>query len=147
MVDERRIARLLQRIASELSYLQARAADDRARLRGDVERLSGLKYRYVTTIEGVINVAQHLCASEGWGPPKDNADAVRLLGRHDVVDPQLAERLAQAVGFRNLLVHQYADVDDDRVVAFLDEIGTLERFVQETSAWLRPAPDTTDSSD
>ena len=147
MVDERRLVRLLQRITNEWSYLQARAADDRVRLRADTERLSGLKYRFVTTIEGVINAAQHLCASEGWGPPKDNGDAVRLLGRHDVVDPELAERLVQAVGFRNLLVHQYADVDDDRVVVLLDEIGDIERFVQQVSAWLAEAADTTDSSD
>jgi uncharacterized protein YutE (UPF0331/DUF86 family) len=147
VVDERRLVRLLQRITNEWSYLQARAADDRVRLRADTERLSGLKYRFVTTIEGVINAAQHLCASEGWGPPKDNGDAVRLLGRHDVVDPELAERLVQAVGFRNLLVHQYADVDDDRVVVLLDEIGDIERFVQQVSAWLAEAADTTDSSD
>ena len=136
MVDERRLARLLQRVTNELSYLQARAGEDRAALRADTERLSGLKYRFVTTIEGIINVAQHLCASEGWGPPTDNGDAVRLAGAHGVVDKELADRLVAAVGFRNLLVHQYADIDDARVVAFLDRIGDLGAFVTEVSAWL-----------
>lgn len=115
MVDERRLVRLLQRVASELAYLQARAGEDRAALQADAERLSGLKYRFVTTIEGVVNAAQHLCASEGWGPPKDNRDAVRLVGTHGVVDEQLAHRLVGAVGFRNLLVHQYAEIDDRSV--------------------------------
>lgn len=68
-----------------------------------------------TFIEGVVNAAQHLCASEGWGPPKDNGDAVRLVGTHGVVDEQLAHRLVGAVGFRNLLVHQYAEIDDRSV--------------------------------
>jgi len=71
-----------------------RAGEDRHALQADAERLSGLKYRYVTTIEGLINVAQHLCASEGWGPPADNGDAVRLVGAHGVVDDALAGRLA-----------------------------------------------------
>jgi uncharacterized protein YutE (UPF0331/DUF86 family) len=136
MVDERRLARLLQRITNELSYLQARRGEDRAHLRADVERLSGLKYRFITTIEGVINVAQHLCASEGWGPPKDNGDAVRLLGQHAVIEAELAERLAAAVGFRNLLVHQYTDIDDERVVAFLDRIGDVDNFVAQVSGRL-----------
>lgn len=136
MVDERRLVRLLQRVASELAYLQARAGEDRAALQADAERLSGLKYRFVTTIEGVVNVAQHLCASEGWGPPKDNGDAVRLVGAHGVLDEQLARRLVGAVGFRNLLVHQYAEIDDARTVAFLDRIGDIQDFVSQVSTWL-----------
>ena len=135
MVDERRLVRLLQRVASELGYLQARAGEDRAALQADPERLSGLKYRFVTTIEGVVNVAQHLCASEGWGPPKDNGDAVRLVGTHGIVDEHLAHRLVGAVGFRNLLVHQYAEIDDARTVGFLDRIGDLENFVGQVSTW------------
>ena len=136
MVDERRLVRLLQRVASELAYLQARAGEDRAALQADAERLSGLKYRFVTTIEGVVNVAQHLCASEGWGPPKDNGDAVRIVGAHGVLDEQLARRLVGAVGFRNLLVHQYAEIDDARTVAFLDRIGDIQDFVSQVSTWL-----------
>ena len=136
MVDERRLVRLLQRVTGELAYLQARAGEDRAALLADAERLSGLKYRFVTTIEGVVNVAQHLCASEGWGPPKDNGDAVRLVGAHGVLDEQLARRLVGAVGFRNLLVHQYAEIDDARTVAFLDRIGDIQDFVSQVSTWL-----------
>ncbi|MGH9111009.1 MAG: type VII toxin-antitoxin system HepT family RNase toxin [Acidimicrobiales bacterium] len=136
MVDERRLVRLLQRITNELGHLEGLAAGDRVALRADQERLAGLKYWFITTLEGVINVAQHVCASEGWGPPKDNGDAVRLLGQHGVIDAELAARVAGAVGFRNLLVHQYVDVDDDRVVAFLDEIGDVDAYVGGVTAWI-----------
>lgn len=141
MVDRRRVALLLRRITDELYYLEARSAEDRAVLRADDERLSGLKYRFVTTIEGVVNVAQHLCASEGWGPPKDNADSLRVLARHEVLDAQLADGLAHAVGFRNLLVHQYVDVDDDRVVGYLDHLTDMSAFVASVSRWLPAATD------
>lgn len=140
MVDRDRVALMAQRITNELAYLQARAEEDRATLRADAVWLAGLKYKFVTTIEGVVNVAQHLCASEGWGPPRDNGDAVRLLGRHGVLDAGLAEEVARAVGFRNLLVHQYADVDDDRVVGQLDHLGDLDAFVASVSTWVRAQP-------
>ncbi|HET6305195.1 MAG TPA: hypothetical protein VFG80_10500 [Myxococcota bacterium] len=65
MVDERRLRRLLQRIADDLAWLAGSRAGDRASLRADADRLAALKYRFVTAIEGCINVAQHLCASEG----------------------------------------------------------------------------------
>jgi uncharacterized protein YutE (UPF0331/DUF86 family) len=133
VVDERRVRRLLQRVSEDLTYLRPRAASDRESIRSDPDRLAALKYVFVTAIEGCLDVAQHLCASEGWGPPATNADALRLLGRHAVISPDLAEALARAVGFRNVLVHGYADVDDRLVVAQLDRLGDLERFVAAVS--------------
>lgn len=81
-------------------------------------------------------MAQHLCASEQWGPPKTNADAFVLLSRHGAIESDLAERLAGAVGFRNVLVHEYAVVDDDRVVAALGELDDLRDFVRAIAALL-----------
>lgn len=135
MVDRRRVRRLLQRITDDLGFLTERAEGDSRVLATDVERMAALKYVFVTSIEGCIDVAQHLCASEGWGPPATNADAVRLLGSHGVVDPQVATSVAGAVGFRNILVHGYVDVDDARVVAFLDRVGELREFVSAVAGW------------
>lgn len=135
MVDERRVRRLLQRVSDDLGFLSARARTDRAELAGDAERLAAVKYVFITAIEGCLDVAQHLCASEGWGPPIDNADAIRRLGSHGVVDAAVAEAVAGAVGFRNVLVNGYVDVNDARVVAFLDRLGDLRRYVAGVAAW------------
>lgn len=144
MVDVERLAALLRRLESEAGYLRARAGEDRQALRDDEERLSGLKYRFVTALETVVGIAQHLCASEGWGPPSSNAASVRILGEQDVVAAWLASRLGRAVGFRNVLVHEYADIDDDQVVANLDDVDDLTRFIAGVSTWLRDLPDVHD---
>lgn len=125
MVDPVRLARLLQRLGEQRSILRDRAAEDRATLRGDEARLSGTKYRFVTAIEAVLDVAHHLLASELWGPAEESADAVRLLSRHGVIDADLAERMAQATGFRNVLVQGFAEIDDGRVLARLDDLDDL----------------------
>jgi len=123
-------------VSEDLAYLRARSLEDRTAIRADADRLAALKYRFVTAIEGCLNVAQHLCASEGWGPPATNAEALRILGRHGVLDAALADSLARAVGFRNVLVHGYVDADDDRVVAQLDRVGELDAFVAAVSRWI-----------
>jgi uncharacterized protein YutE (UPF0331/DUF86 family) len=141
MVDERRLRRLLQQVSDAVGYLRARAGGDRAAIRRDVDRLAALKYFFVTAIEGCLDVAQHLCADQGWGPPATNADAMRLLARHGVLADDLGGALARAVGFRNVLVHGYAAVDDDRVVAQLDRVADLESFVACVAQWVdRPRP-------
>jgi len=136
VVDERRVRRLLQRVGTDLAYLGERARGDRGALGAAPERLAAVKYHFVTAIEGCLNVAQHLCASEGWGPPASNADAMRILGRQGVLSAELAESMARAVGFRNVLVHGYVDVDDDRVVAQLDRVADLEAFSRAVSEWM-----------
>lgn len=80
---------------------------------------------------------------ELWGPAEDSAAAVRLLAQHGVVDAELAQRLAAATGFRNVLVHGYAEIDDERVVANLDLLGDFDAFSDQVRRWVasRPAPD------
>lgn len=128
MVDAERLHRILRRVSDDLASLRTYAAEPEA-VRADPARLGHTKYLFVTAIEGCINAAQHVCASEGYGPPASNADAVRLLGRHGDLSASLAGDVAEAVGFRNVLVHGYVDVDDDRVVANLDRLDDLQEFV------------------
>lgn len=135
MVDELRVLRLLRALDDDLGYLTSEAAADQARRR-DPAWLRAVKYTFVTAIEAVVDVAQHMAAAEGWGPPDSNADAVRLLGRRGVLDPELGERLARAVGFRNVLVHEYVDVDDRVVVDRLQDLGDLRAFPSAVVRWL-----------
>jgi uncharacterized protein YutE (UPF0331/DUF86 family) len=135
VVDEVRVERLLRAITDDLAFLRAEADAGPAR-RDDPAWLRAIKYAFVTAIEACLDVAQHLCASEGWGPPSTNADALVVLGRHGVLTPDLSRRLAAAVGFRNVLVHEYVTVDDTIVVRRLDQLGDLEDFVSGIAGWM-----------
>lgn len=112
-----------------MDHLQDYAEADRTALVEDPVRLGHLKYLFITAIEGCIDAAQHVCASEGFGPPDDNASAVRLLAEHGVLEDAIAREVAAAVGFRNLLVHRYAEIDDTRVVANLDRLADIDAYV------------------
>jgi uncharacterized protein YutE (UPF0331/DUF86 family) len=47
--------------------------------------------------------------------------AVWVLAEHDVITEETAATLADAVGFRNILAHEYGSVDPDRVYEYLQE--------------------------
>lgn len=136
MVDERRVERLLQGVRGRLRELRAAAELAPTSLRSDALRFAGVKYLFATALEGCLDVAQHLCASEGLGVPKTNADAMRVMAMHGVLESEQGARMAQAVGFRNILVHQYLDVDDDIVLAHLDELDELDAFVSSVVSWM-----------
>ena len=135
MVDETRVLRLLRGITDDLTVLRRESTAGQAR-RTDQIWLRGVKYTFITAIEASIDVAQHICASEGWGPPADNGDAMRLLGSHGVLAADTADALRKAVGFRNVLVHEYIEVSDDIVAARLADLSDLEAFVEQVAAFI-----------
>jgi uncharacterized protein YutE (UPF0331/DUF86 family) len=138
VVDNVRVLRLLRGIADDLGVLrqESQAGPDR---RSDPIWLRGVKYTFITAIEAGIDVAQHICAVRGWGPPADNGDAMRLLGAHGVLGADHAEAMRKAAGFRNILVHEYIEVCDDVVIARLGDLADLDRFVEKVTAFVARA--------
>lgn len=135
MVDQIRVLRLLRRVSDDVGVLQQEGIADQTR-RSDTIWLRGIKYTFVTAIEACIDIAQHVCASEGWGPPDDNGDAMRLLGDHSVLKAETSQAMRRAVGFRNVLVHEYVRVDDTIVTDRIENLDDLDTFVRQLTAWV-----------
>lgn len=76
------------------------------------------------------------CSTGAKTVPRDNGDAIRILGNRRVIDPGRAERMRMAVGFRNVLVHEYVGVDDAIVTNRLADLGDLDAFIRQVGEWL-----------
>lgn len=63
-----------------------------------------------------------------------------MLADAGLIDTDLAAVLAGAVGFRDVLVHGYAEVDDRRVVSHLRHLDDLRRFVTAMASLLDDQP-------
>lgn len=68
-------------------------------------------------VQVVIDLALSTCVRLGLGSPPTYADALRELADAGVIPDELADRLARAAGFRNLIVHGYGRLDLRRVHA------------------------------
>lgn len=96
-----------------------------------------------TAIEACLDIGRHLIAKEGFRYPEDNADVFRILAEEKVIPSELLARLEEMAGFRNVLVHEYADLDDDKVYRnFKDNLGDFDEFASAIVAYLnRPVVD------
>lgn len=61
--------------------------------------------------QAAIDMAMHVVAERHLGVPQSTADAFILLERGGLISGPLASALCGMVGFRNVAVHQYQDVD------------------------------------
>ncbi len=53
-------------------------------------------------------------------PPETMAEVFTILGTRGIISPELAEQLKSAVGFRNIAVHEYKEIDWKIVFSLLN---------------------------
>lgn len=131
MVDPRKARHLLSLFRRYRKYLDdlARRGDDE--LRADFAVMGGVQHYLLLAVETVLDLGSHVISSEGYEPPGSYADVFRVLRDEGLLDRELAERLMAMARFRNLLVHAYADVDEERVLRILHtSLSDLDRFVE-----------------
>lgn len=63
------------------------------------------------TCEAAIDMAMHLVRIKQLGLPKTSAEAFDLLLKDGLLDARTAERMRKMVGFRNVAVHDYRELD------------------------------------
>ena len=135
MVDAIRMTRLLRSLDQGLASL-SRRQDASSDERQDETWLLAVKYLFVTTIEACIDIAQHLCSTESLGTPSDNGDAIGRIGDVGIIETDTAKAMKSVVGFRNILVHEYIEVDDNIVVHRLQHHQDLRDFSLQIGSWL-----------
>ncbi len=79
-----------------------------------------------------------LVAGLRLGLPAHEDDLFEKLATAGVVTAHMAERLREMKGLRNILVHEYARVDDRIVFETLRSgLGDLEAFIEQVTRFLR----------
>jgi uncharacterized protein YutE (UPF0331/DUF86 family) len=58
-----------------------------------------------------VDLAAHVIADTDARPPTTMAEHFEVLAQLKVINPALAERMIKAVGFRNIAVHSYQNID------------------------------------
>lgn len=70
--------------------------------------------------QAAIDLATHLVQVARIGPPNDSRDAFRRLETAGRLSPEMSAKLQAMVGFRNVAVHRYHELDLAVLRAILD---------------------------
>lgn len=93
-------------------------------------------------IQAALDVASHVVSDRRLGEPRTNRELFDLLARDRWIDATLADSLRRMVGFRNVLVHGYDDVDlrvvEDVVNNRLDDLLAFVAAVRTRSQVVPP---------
>ncbi|MCX5868979.1 MAG: DUF86 domain-containing protein [Proteobacteria bacterium] len=129
-INKERIASLFGEIRKALGILMEYQKMSKIEVVGDLKVLGGIKYYFIVSIEGCIDICNHLVAKEYVEAPESYFDCFRILGEKGIIPTDLAEKMGSLAKFRNLLVHLYWKVDDGKVYDFLHgEPPLIEDFL------------------
>jgi uncharacterized protein YutE (UPF0331/DUF86 family) len=127
MVDRETFSRRLAALNGYLERLRAFKQTSREEF-CRAPALHDLAERYLhLAMECVFDLGNHCIADRELPPPETNRDTFTRLEDVGELPPALAARLRAWAGFRNILVHQYLDIDHQIAWRTIQEdLGDLE---------------------
>ena len=92
-------------------------------------------------IETCLDIAGHIIADEEFRAPDSYADMFRILQEKGILKNTQFQALEKMAKFRNVIVHQYEEIDPGIVVSILNNnLWDFQEFRDAITAYLMSAP-------
>jgi uncharacterized protein YutE (UPF0331/DUF86 family) len=93
----------------------------------DLQDIIGVNLERAVQI--TVDIASHIIASNRLDSPNTMTGVFTVLSKAGVLDPSLANILSRAVGFRNIAVHEYDQLDWNRVYSLItNDLSVFKSF-------------------
>lgn len=117
----------LRRYLAHARSLQPRVPGPEA-LDRDLSLHNDVLFTLLTIAQLVIDLAGELSSRRG-DRFEDYTQAIRNLARDERFPGEMVTALERLPGFRNIIVHEYVELDLARVVAALNQLEPIDRFI------------------
>ena len=99
----------------------------------------GLTERYLQLLcQIIIDILNLIIIEQGIRKPESNQEIISILFNNKIISENLASRLDGIVGFRNILVHEYEEIDKKIVYKYLiEKIDDFEIFKKEILKYIK----------
>lgn len=63
--------------------------------------------------EAVLDLAMYVVSTRKLGLPQNKREAFSILENNGIIDSKMSKNMQEMVGFRNIAVHDYKQIDED----------------------------------
>ncbi len=125
------IERCIKRIREEYSA-------DPINLYENITKQDSIILNIQRACETAIDLAMHEIRLRRLGIPQDSREAFSLLYKEGLISKNLAEKMMSMVGFRNIAVHDYQELNLEVVQQIIEK--HLEDFLEFTRILIKSQP-------
>ena len=119
-------------LKKHLRRIEEKASFDLAQFKADPDSQDIVLFNIQMAVQNCIDIASHIIGDQGFGVPGSNNEMFYMLEENGYLSQGLTEKMVKAVGFRNLIVHEYAKLDIDLVYRIIHkDIQDLNLYTKE----------------
>ncbi|MBC7118834.1 MAG: DUF86 domain-containing protein [Methanobacteriaceae archaeon] len=127
------ISSKLERLREYLKILKGYQSHSLEDLKKDIT-LRGAVERYLeVSLESCLDIGEMIISKEKARKPETYREVIEILGEIGVLPGDFVDKFTPAAGFRNILVHMYAEIDIEKVHGYLqnnlDDINKFAKFI------------------
>lgn len=129
MIDKELVIRKINLIQEDLEQLQKYKRTAREDIEKDIALEAAIERYLERMITRAIELNQHLIAESEMRDikiPKDYKGTFMALGDLKICPKEFARSISDSAGFRNILVHEYDDLDKEKF--YLSLQAALEQY-------------------
>lgn len=97
----------------------------------DLDCQESILFNLQMAVQNCIDIAAHIISEEELGIAGSTNEMFYMLQENGYLSPELTENMVAAVGFRNLVVHEYGNIDLRQVYQIAhQDIDDMEGFLK-----------------
>jgi len=94
------------------------------------DKIGSAKYEIIKTFEALSSICSHIVVKKFKIKPPTYASCFEILAEKKVISQKLAKNLVNMARFRNLLIHMYYKIDDEKFFENLSlGLKDIEEFI------------------
>lgn len=133
----------LKRIIADIEHIRMGMAKySYEQLIANEEAMTTIERRLERVINRALDINLHVIRALSVPPPDDYASSFTILGQQKILDAAIAQAILPCVGTRNILVHEYDDLNNVQFYAALQEalklfpqyVQAIERYLEHVGA-------------
>ena len=97
----------------------------------DIDRQESILFNIQTAVQNCIDIAAHIISEESFGVPGSTTEMLYILEKNGYLDNDLTQKMVKAVGFRNLIVHEYGKIELEQAYEIAqNDINDLNEYLK-----------------
>ncbi len=138
MVDIELVRNKIASMGHNLNRLKEKSALTSEQFQSDLDAQDIILHNLQLAIQICIDIGSHIIADENWEVPTSLGNTFRVLSTHKAISPHMADIMASMAGFRNILIHEYQEVDLKKVHDILtNRLSDFDDFSRQIIKYLR----------
>ena len=132
MYNQQLIAERTQMICASITRLKELAALTKEDFVGDPDNYAIAEHHLRRALQALLDLGRHIVVKNNFGNPTSYREVLDMLAQHSVLDPVFARKVRGMAGYRNRLVHDYAEVTNEEMVDILkNELDDLTQLLNQ----------------